>query len=133
MLIITPEMKDKVLADLLSADYPSFEINYQESEKEYGFPAPYVKLILDDFASKGLIKVTYILGNRARIHMQTKAMDLHLHGGFVGEEEILKGNLEKLGFELEVLAKQLSPDYAEKSSQLAQIASAILQGLVLFH
>lgn len=133
MLIITPEMKDKVLADLLSADNPSFDLDYQDSETEYGFAPAYVKLILDDFASKELIKVTYVMGNRARIHVKAKAMELHQHGGFVVEEEILKGNLEKLGLELETLAKQLSPDYAEKASQISQIASAVLQGLSLFY
>ena len=59
-------------------------------------------------------------------------MDLHRHGGFTVEEELLKGNIEKLGLELDVLSKQLSPNYTEKATQIAQIASMVMQGLTLF-
>ncbi len=132
MIIITPEIKDKVLADLLSADEPTFTLEYRDSQDEYGFSPQYMKLILDQFQDVGLIKATYLTGYRARIHVLAKAMDLHRHGGFVGEEEILKGNLEKLGLELESLSKQLQPNHIEHASHISQIASAIMQGLTLF-
>lgn len=101
MIIITPEMKDKVLADLLSADFPSFTYQYKDSQKDYGFHPQYVTLILNQFREMGLIQVTYFTGYGARINVQAKAMDLYRHGGFIAEEEILKGNIEKLGLELE--------------------------------
>lgn len=132
MTIITPEIKDRVLADLLSAETPSFAIDYRDSKTEYGIDSPYVKLILDQFQDLGLIKVNYLMGMRARILLNVKAMDLHRHGGFVCEEEILKSNLEKLGLELEILSKQLMHDNIERASKISQIASAIMQGLTLF-
>lgn len=132
MTIITPEMKDKVLADLLSADFPSFTYQYKDSQGDYGFHPQYVTLILNQFREMGLIQVTYFTGYGARIHVQAKAMDLYRHGGFIAEEEILKGNIEKLGLELETLSKQLTPNHIEQASHLSQIAAAIMQGLTLF-
>ena len=82
MTIITPEIKDRILADLLSAETPSFAIDYRDSKTEYGIDSPYVKLILDQFQDLGLIKVNYLMGMRARIFINVKAMDLHRHGGF---------------------------------------------------
>lgn len=126
-------MKDKVLVDLLSADTPSFTLQYGNSKDVYGFEPYYVKLILDQFQEMGLIKITYFTRYGAQVHVLAKAMDLHRHGGFVVEEEILKGNIEKLSLELEALSKQLSPNQLEKFSHIAQIASSIMQGLTLFN
>lgn len=131
MIIITPEIKDKVLVVLLSADSSSLDFDYRDSKIDYGIEPLYVKLILDQFQDLGLIKVTYMIGNRVRNHLSAKAMDLHRHGGFVGEEEILKSNLEKLGLELDTLSKNLMPNNIEKASKISQIASTIMQGLTL--
>lgn len=132
MIIITPEIKDKVLEGLLSHDTTAFTFEYENSNVDYGVLPDYVKLILDDFTALGLIKATFMTGACARIHIQAKAMDLYRHGGFAVEEELLKSNIEKLGLELDLLSKQLTPNYTEKASQIAQIASAIMQSLELF-
>ena len=132
MVIITPQIKDLVLADILSAEEPSFIFNYQDSKNEYGISPAYINIILDQFVELGLIKLTYLIGSKAKITIQAKAMDLHRHGGFTVEEELLKGNIEKLGLELDVLSKQLSPNYTEKATQIPQIASMVMQGLTLF-
>lgn len=133
MVIITPQIKDKILTILLSAESPRFIFQYRDSEGEFGISPQYVKMILDHFAELGLIKITHFLGGSAQIVITTKAMDLHRHGGFTGEEEILKANIEKLGLELESLAKTLSPNHLEQASHISQIGSAILQALSLFH
>ena len=132
MVIITPQIKDLVLADILSAEEPSFIFNYQDSKNEYGISPTYIDIILDQFVELGLIKLTYLIGSKAKITIQAKAMDLQRHGGFTVEEELLKGNIEKLGLELDVLSKQLSPNYTEKATQIAHIASMVIQGLTLF-
>ena len=44
----------------------------------------------------------------------------------------LRKNIEKLAIEIDLLSKQLSPNFLEKASQLAQIGGAIMQGLALF-
>ena len=46
MLIITPQIKDKVLERLLSADNPSFEFDYKDSKTQYDISPDYVELIL---------------------------------------------------------------------------------------
>lgn len=132
MLTITPQIKDKVLADLLSADNLSFDFNYEDSKIKHGFPPEYIKIILNQFEELGLIKKTDYVGNKACIDIQIKAMDLYRHGGFTAEEELLRNNIEKLGMELDLLSKQLAPKFVEKASQLAQIGGAIMQGLTLF-
>jgi Fe2+ or Zn2+ uptake regulation protein len=132
MQIITPQIKDIVLADLLSPDSTSFTLDYSKSKEEYGVSPESVCLILNQFEELGLIKKKDFIGRRCLIHVQMKAMDLHRHGGFMAEEELLKGNIEKLGMELDLLCKQLSPNYSEKASHIASIASAVMQGLTLF-
>ncbi|EGQ11790.1 hypothetical protein HMPREF9136_2632 [Prevotella dentalis DSM 3688] len=132
MFLITPEMKDIVLADLLSADKPRFKFDYDNSQEEYGFAPSYTKMLLDQFQNLGLLKITYSYSDGAVIEISTKAMDLYRHGGFKAEEELLKSNIEKLSLELQNLSKQLEPKYAEKASQLAQIAGTLMQGLTLF-
>lgn len=131
-MIITPKMKDSVLARLLSADDVYVFFDYTNSESDFGFKPEYMDLILNQFEEIGLIRKDDLIGSQTNIHVQIKAMDLHLHGGFTAEEELLKVNIEKLGMELDVLSNQLSPNLAEKASQLAQIASAILQGFAMF-
>lgn len=132
MQIITPEIKDKVLEVLLSADNPTFDFRYDNSSSEYGVSPNFVEMILKDFDDQGLIRAKFYIGNGAKIHIQAKAMDLYRHGGFTTEEELLKANIEKLGLELQALSKQLEPKYTEKASCIAQIAGAIMQGLALF-
>lgn len=131
MFIITPKIKDIILEDLLSAE-PNINFNYRDSETKYGFKPQYVKMILEQFEEIGLTKNTrYFTGYGAMVHLQAKAMDLYRHGGFAAEEELLKANIEKLGRELDLLAKQLGPNYIEKAANIAQIGSAIMQALVL--
>lgn len=132
MQIITPDIKDKILEALLSADNPSFDFRYNDSKEKYGISPNYVEMILKDFIDQGLIRAKFYIGNGALIHIQTKAMDLYRHGGFVAEEDLLKANIDKLRLELESLSKQLEPKYTEKASYIAQIAGAIMQGLTLF-
>lgn len=132
MLIITSQIKDIVLESLLSADNPSFVFDYQDSKTKYDISPDYVELILNEFVRLGLIKAKFFIGNSALIHVQAMAMDLFNHGGFTAEEDLLKNNIEKLRLELDVLSKQLEPKFIEKASHLAQIASAVMQGLTLF-
>lgn len=132
MFLITPKIKDIILGDLLSAEQANFVFNYRDSETKYDIKPQYVKMILEQFEEIGLTKTTkYFTGYSALVHIQAKAMDLYRHGGFATEEELLKANIEKLGRELDLLAKQLGPNYIEKAANIAQIGSAIMQALVI--
>lgn len=54
------------------------------------------------------------------------------HGGFTVQEEILKANIQKLSDELDLLAKQLSPNLLEKATSISAIGASIATALGLF-
>lgn len=89
MQTVTAQIKDKVLADLLSNDRISFLFDYNNSKTKYNLFPEYIELILNQFEELGLIKKTYYIGNKANIDIKIKAMDLYNHGGFTAEEELL--------------------------------------------
>ena len=49
------------------------------------------------------------------------------------QEEILKGNIEKLGLEIDLLSKELSPDLLDKAQKLASFGNNILSVLKLIN
>ena len=61
----------------------------------------------------------------------TEAHNFYLKGGFAIQEEIFKANIEKLGFEIDNLKKQLSPDKLDTLNKISFIASALFGGLAL--
>lgn len=72
------------------------------------------------------------MGSLLVCQIKAKAHDFMRHGGFQAQEEILMANLQKLSSELDLLAKQLSPNLAEKASMLSSIAGNILSAITLF-
>lgn len=128
---ITPELKDKVLKDLVEVGmYPSF--NIRELSGEYGIDSSVLEAILDQFESLGLLKQTKCLGGRINVHMSANAHDLYNHGGFYAQEELLKANIEKLNRELLLLSKELEPKLLDKANMIANIGSAIISSLGFF-
>lgn len=130
MLIITPEMKDKVLEKLLQEDNPHVDFQLSTCQNTLGISANLVQMILNQFVDLELIKKRDYIGG-SLIQIQVKAIDLYRHGGFTAEEKLFKDNLEKLTKELTLLSKQLEPKLLEKASQLAQIAGTLIQGLTI--
>ena len=61
----------------------------------------------------------------------TEAHNFYLKGVFAIQEEIFKANIEKLGFEIDNLKKQLSPDKLDTLNKISFIASALFGGLAL--
>lgn len=58
MFLITPQIKDAVLRELLSIEQATIDFKYGDSETKYGFKPAYMKMILDQFEEIGLIKST---------------------------------------------------------------------------
>ena len=52
---------------------------------------------------------------------------------FFVQEEILKGNIEKLGLKIDLLSKELAPDLIDKARKLASIENNILSTLKLIN
>lgn len=129
--LITPELKDKVLIDLLTPGSMKVSCNIHQTAKDLDIHSDLVEAIIDQFERMGLIRTTKCLGGNMLVNINAEAHDLYTHGGFTVQEELLKANIEKLGFELESLSKQLSPDLLEKANQIAGIGTAILSALPL--
>ncbi|WP_298032095.1 hypothetical protein [uncultured Alistipes sp.] len=61
------------------------------------------------------------------------AHDFYNRGGFAGQEMLLKANIEKLGLELDKLAKDLTPEHLASAEKIASIGAAIMSAIGYFH
>lgn len=141
--MITPKLKDKVLSCLCSEGM-DFDTHYQipkssflkelidDEDKANSCTENELTSILSQFARLGFISGYFNNSTTIELEILVEAQDFYSHGGFQAQEEILKANIEKLGRELEVLAKELSPNHLDTANKLAGIGSAILAALPLF-
>ena len=130
--MITCELKDKILCDIVSgAMVRTIDIN--ESEMNYNIDRFTYDAVLEQFERYGFISQKHSLGGGRLITVKAEAHDFFNRGGFVVQEEILKGNIEKLGLELELLSKELAPKYLEKSNIIMSIANNILSVFNIFN
>lgn len=130
--IITPQLKDQVLAELIARfNGRTFDFNYQSMADALDCQPFLLPLIIDQFHQLGLIK-SRSFGRYASVSLLASAYDLQRRGGFAVQEEILKANIEKLSRELDLLAGQLAPSLAQKASELSGIAANILTALSFF-
>lgn len=134
MALITPALKDKLLAYILSEDSANIQLTFDEYDEELGMSDETISMILRHFYELGLLSKLTFFSNPtgALMRVTVKAHDLWAHGGFTVQEEILKANIEKLDLQLQYLAKQLGPDYLETANKLSSIGNAILSALTLF-
>ncbi len=130
--LINPKLKDDVLSTLLANGSMYIRCNINIPSDELDVSPDILEAILDQFERMGLISQTKMIGGNIDIRIKAEAHDLYSHGGFVAQEEILRANIEKLGFELDKLSKDLSPDLLDKANKLSGISSAILSALSLF-
>ena len=130
--MITPAIKDKVLNAILAEDELMIVLSYDDVFPNKEIPYWEFKLVLRSFVSYGLL---HKLGcHHETMNTMTKdagLYDLHQHGGFVGREEILKANLEKLNRELLVLADKLEPSELDRLKNISDIAGSIITFLGL--
>jgi hypothetical protein len=126
--LITPELKDKILCQVITFDKPT--INTEKASKEIGIDCSTYDRILQYFARAGFIRLGKPYGDcDFPIQVEVEAHDYWHRGGFTVHEEILKGNIEKLGLELELLSKELSPDLLDKAQKIVTLANTVLSAL----
>ena len=130
--LITPKLKDDLLADLMSVKSMNVENNIHTCAKDFDTTPDIVEAIYDQFQEMGLLKQTKFLGGTIFFQLNAKAHDFYSHGGFMAQEEMLKANIQKLSNELDLLAKQLSPDLLEKASRISAIGANIIAALAFF-
>lgn len=130
--LITPQLKDAIIRDILSVGRMSVQCDMAETAKEQDTTPDIIESILDQFEEVGLISQCKLIGYKTNITVKAKLHDVFRNGGFTAQEEILKENINKLGLEIELLSKQLSPDLLDEANKIAGIGSAIMSALPLF-
>lgn len=124
--MITPAIKDKVVNAILAEDGLMIVLSYNDVFPNKEIPYWEFKLVLRSFENDGLL---HKLGcHDETMNTMTKdarLYDLHQHGGFVGQEEILQANLLKLNTELLILEKELGPSYFDRINNILSIANSI--------
>jgi len=126
--MITPEIKDLILGQLVEGDGMTRSFNIKSLSCETGLSIDVINAILEHFEELGLCRVSRCLGGRVDVSLNVKAHDMVLHGGFVAQEELLKQSIEKLMLELE----KLRPDSSDAIERISGIIANIGTALGLF-
>jgi len=130
--MITSELKDKILCDLVAIDGVMLRIDTREKGKDYDIDRYTYVSILEHFERKGfIIQNSLSTDGILIINVTPEAHEFFQRGGFFNQEEILKGNIEKLGLEIDLLSTQLSPNLLDKAHKLTSIGGNILSALNL--
>ena len=125
--MITYEMKDRVLNTIVEYGM-KMGINVDDSGKEFGVNSQYLRAILDQLERLGFIEQDKMLGSAIYINVNVEAHDFISHGGFKGQEDLLRNNIEKLLLEIE----SLKPSMPDKINTMTAIAANISTALGLF-
>jgi hypothetical protein len=126
--MITPKLKDLVLKSFVDYPQKTFRIKLQEQAKDYKIDSNTLEIILDYFEQMGFFEQCKMLGGTIDIYMKVPAYDFYSRGGFVGQEELLTKNIQKLLLEIE----NLKPSIPDKVSTITSIISNITTALGLF-
>lgn len=134
MNMITPVIKDKVLSSLLSYDETTLYFDFDKLGELLDIEQKYAIIILKQFERLGLVNLGhYNSKDTVIISLNAEIYDFFSHGGFIGQEEILQANLEKLNLELLKLAKDIEPSKLETINRITSIAGNIATALGFFN
>jgi hypothetical protein len=128
MKLITPQLKDKILNDIVNEGIVVQPYDVDKCANNYDLDDKELNAILEQFEKKELIKITPDFGDAITLNVKVNAHDYLLHGGFTAQEELLAKNLEKLLLEIE----SLKPSMPEKVSTITNIAANIATAMGLF-
>ncbi len=128
--MITVSVKDEILSSMVTGGGMSYIAHVKDESKKYGVTDDEFCAILEQFEDLNLILIKKrTLGGLREFNVKAEAHDFYNRGGFVAHEMILKANIEKLGWELDKLAKDLAPKHLETVEKITSIAAAILSFL----
>lgn len=128
--MITSELKDRILKSFVEKGIV-FATDTNVNNADYDIDSATYCAILDSFERKGYLSQQKNCDGLFLININSEAHDLIRMGGFVAQEELLKANIQKLGLEIDLLCKELSPKLLEKAHRISAIGSAILSTLKL--
>ena len=124
--MITPELKDKVLNNLLGHNDVTYTFNIIQLANELNCSSDTIRAILDYFNRLNLISATnYTIGGDVIISLNVEASDMALRGGFVAQEELIKKNFEKLLLELDSLKSKFPKNIETITSIIGNISNAL--------
>ena len=124
--MITPELKDKVLNNLLSPNDVTYTFHIIQLANELNCSSDTIRAILDYFNRLNLISATnYTIGGDVIISLNVEASDMALRGGFVAQEELIKKNFEKLLLELDSLKSKFPKNIETITSIIGNISNAL--------
>ena len=124
--MITPELKDKILNNLLSHNDVTYTFNIMQLANELNCSSDTIRAILDYFNRLNLISATnYTIGGDVIISLNVEASDMALRGGFVAQEELIKKNFEKLLLELDSLKSKFPKNIETITSIIGNISNAL--------
>jgi hypothetical protein len=128
---ITAELKDRVLFSIKNsvALERMLVIITREMESDADCPYDALRAILYQFERMGFISSLGVGNENTMFIAHAELHDYAERGGFAVQEELFRANIEKLGFEIDMLRKELPVDYLEKLNKISGIASAIMTGL----
>ena len=131
--MITTAIKDKILLYLCEETTPeqvsSASTNDILRDLETDFDT--FNAVMAQFQRFGFVEDLNLRRSHLSFILRTDAHDFVQKGGFVIQDEIFKANIEKLGFEIDHLKKQLGPDKLDTLNKISSIASALFSGLAL--
>lgn len=126
-MIVTPIIKDTILnylcLNVQVEQYQSLGTENILKELDLDFDTFYA--VMQYFERIHFLEKLGINRRGVSLILLTKAHDFYLKGGFGIQEEIFKANIERLGFEIDNLKKQLSPDKLDRLNKISSIASAL--------
>lgn len=137
-MLITAEIKDRILKWLVEKSEQSFPITYDWLETSFEIPEETAKQIIDQFHDLQYIERRSYLGG-ASVVVKASAHDFYQRGGFTVQEEMFKDAYNRLYLEIDTLKKELSdakfPEKAERfTSILANLSTvATFLGITIHH
>ena len=123
--MITVEMKDLILKDLVTRQGKFFPIHPKEESQKHNTDRYTYEIILEHFEKKGFLDGERCSDGQINIYLKTPAFDFYAHGGFYAHEELLEKTFEKLLLEIEALKKSKPEKFAEITAIMANIATAM--------
>lgn len=127
--IITPQDKDLIVDAIIGKKKVTFNFRYEDvpltelSKEQF-------QLVINQLIEMKLIDHSGYLDG-GKVTVRAEMYDFYNHGKFWAQEQLLKTNLEKLGYELDALSKIAYPELTDRLVIIGQIAASITAVLPL--
>lgn len=122
------ELKDLILNKFTEIGM-SFSVELSEYANEFNTEQTVIAEILDQFERLVFLRQQKYMGDVILVNLTIDAFDFVNRGGFLVQEELLKANIQKLGLEIDLLCKELSPNLLEKAHKISAIGASIASAI----